>query len=137
MSAPIPFEAPVTTATFPFNFPFFIVFLSSSIFVFILLFSIDLDFLDAFEFILLTDNARSDRAARRWVEMLRFPLLLECVFRLETFDDVDNTAPSHKFSDGRPDSPRLAWHHGEIFFRFHRHSFHCWVFEDRVHGLPR
>src|SRR5882724_5093997 len=38
MSAPIPFEAPVTTATFPFNFPLLIVFLSSFIFVFILLF---------------------------------------------------------------------------------------------------
>src|SRR4029077_13218481 len=113
MSAPIPFEAPVTTATFPFNFPFFIVFLSSFIFVFIYFLSVDLDFLcgGAFEFILLTDNGRSDRAVRRRVEILRFPLLLECVFRLETFDDVDNTAPSHKFSDGRPDSPRLAWQH--------------------------
>src|SRR6476646_11657809 len=112
MSAPIPFEAPVTTATFPFSFPFFIVFLSSFIFVFILFFSIDLDFLcvGCFEFIPLTDNARSDRGVRRWAEILRFPLLHECVFRLETFDDVGNTAPSHKFSDGRPDSPRLAWH---------------------------
>jgi len=42
----------------------------------------------------------------------------ECVFRLETFDDVDNTAPSHKFSDGGPDSPQLAWHHREIFSGF-------------------
>ena len=93
--------------------------------------------LDAFEFILLTDNARSDRAVCLRVEILRFLLLLECVFPLETFDDVDNTAPSHKFSDGRQDSPRLASHHREIFFWFHRHSFHCWVFEDRVHGPPR
>ena len=52
------------------------------------------------------------------MEILRFLLLLECVFRLETFDDVDNTAPSHKFSDGGPDSPRLAWHHREIFSGF-------------------
>jgi hypothetical protein len=98
-----------------------------------------LDFLciDAFEFILLMDTARSDRAVRRRVEILRFPLLVERVFRLETFDDVDNTAPSHEFSDGRPDSPRLAAHHREIFLRFHHHSFHCWVFEDRVHGLLR
>jgi len=72
----------------------------------------DLDFLcvDAFQFILLTDNDRSDRAVCRRVEILCFPLLQECAFRLETFDDVDNTAPSHKFSDGRADSPRLAWH---------------------------
>src|SRR4026209_2264379 len=113
MLAPIPFEAPVTTATVPFNFPFFIAFLSSFIFEFILLFLHGFGFplCDAFEFILLTDNARSDRAVRRRVEILRFPLLLECVFRLETFDDVDNTAPSHKFSDGGPDSLRLAWPH--------------------------
>jgi hypothetical protein len=111
-----------------------LLFLCSSYF-----FSFDLDFLcvDVFEFILLTDNARSDRAVGRRVEILRFPLLLECVFCLEAFDDVDNTAPSHQFSDGGPDSPRLAWHHPEIFFWFHRHSFYWWVFEDRVHGLLR
>ena len=77
-----------------------------------------MDFLGAFEFILLTDNACSDPAIRRRVEILRFPLLLECVFRLETFDDVDNTAPSHKFSDGRPDFPRLAWTTERFFFGF-------------------
>src|ERR1700751_2250811 len=50
------------------------------------------------KFILLkTDNARSDGAVRRRVEILRFPLLFQCVFRLETFDDLDNTAPTHKF----------------------------------------
>jgi len=38
MSAPIPFEAPVTTAIFPFNFPFFIVFLSFFVFGSFLLF---------------------------------------------------------------------------------------------------
>src|ERR1700730_16424611 len=32
MPAPIPFDAPVTTATFPLSFPFFIVFLSFSVF---------------------------------------------------------------------------------------------------------
>jgi hypothetical protein len=60
------------------------------------------------KFILLkTDNARSDRAVRRRVEILHFPLLLQCAFRLETFDDIDNTAPSHQFSDGGADSSRL------------------------------
>ena len=72
----------------------------------------DLDFLcaDVFEFILLT-GAGNDRAIRRRVKILCFPFLLECVFCLETFDDVDNAAPSHKFSDGGPDSSRLARHH--------------------------
>jgi len=85
---------------------------SSFIFVFILLFLDGFGFpFDAFEFILLTDNARRDRAVCRRVEILRFPFLLECVFCLETFDDVDNAAPSHKFSDGGPDSSRLARHH--------------------------
>jgi hypothetical protein len=58
-----------------------------------------------------------------------FAFLLQCVPLLETFDDIDNTAPSHKFSDGGADSLRLAWHHcdffREIFFCFHRYSFRC------------
>jgi hypothetical protein len=40
------------------------------------------------------------------------------VFPLETFDDIDNTAPSHKFGDGGADSLRLAWHHREFFYEF-------------------
>src|SRR4029077_15621391 len=81
----------------------------------------DFDFLcvDAFEFILLkTDNARSDHAVHRRVEILRFPLLLQCVFRLETFDDVDNAAPSHKSGDGGADSLRFAWHHRDFSCEF-------------------
>jgi hypothetical protein len=52
------------------------------------------------------------------VEIPRFPLLLQCAFRLETFDDIDNTAPSHQFSDRGADSPRLAWNRCEIFSVF-------------------
>src|SRR6266404_9569822 len=55
-----------------------------------------------------------------------FALLLQCVLRLKTLDDIDNTAPSHKFSDGGDDSLRLAWHHRDFFreiFWFHRYSF--------------
>ena len=90
------------------------------------------------KFILLkTDNARSERAVRRRVEILRFPLLLQCVFRLETFDDINNAAPSHKLGDAGPDPPRLPWHDREIFFCLHRHSFRCRAFEDRVHVLLR
>jgi hypothetical protein len=91
----------------------------------------DLYFLcvDAFEFILLnTDNARSDRAVRRRLEILCFPLLLQCVFRLETFDDIDNAAPSHKSGDGGADSLRFTWHHRDFsceFFCLHRYSFCC------------
>jgi len=40
---------------------------------------------------------------------------LQCVLRLETLDDIDNTAPSHKFSDDGDDSLRLAWHHRDFF----------------------
>src|SRR5580693_7108074 len=103
----------------------------------------DLDFLrvDAFELILSkTDSARSDRAVRRRGKVLRFLLLLQCVFRLETFDDIDNTAPSHKFGDGGADSLRFAWHHRDFFYEFcclHGHSFRCRVFGDRVQAPPR
>jgi len=90
------------------------------------------------KFILLkTDNARSERAVRRRVEILRLPLLLQCVFRLGTFDDIDNAAPSHKLGDAGPDSPRLPWQDREIFFCLDHHFFHCRIFKDRVHGLPR
>ena len=37
-----------------------------------------------------------------------FALLLQCVLRLETLDDIENTAPSHKFGDGGANSLRLA-----------------------------
>jgi len=95
------------------------VFLSSFIFVFILLFLDGFGFpFDAFEFILLTDNARSDRAVGRRVEILRFPLPLQCAFCLETFEDIDNIATSHQFRDGGADSRRVTWHHREIFSGF-------------------
>jgi hypothetical protein len=102
----------------------------------------DFDFLcvDAFEFILLkTDNARSDHAVHRRVEILRFPLLLQCVFRLETFDDIDNAAPSHKSSDRGADSLRFAWH-CDFFYEFfclHGYSFRCRILEDRVYAPLR
>ena len=93
------------------------------------------------KFILLkTDNVWTDRAVRRQVEILRFPLLLECVFRLETLDDIDNAAPFHKSSDGGADSLRLAWHHREFFYEFfcfHRYSFRCRILEDRVYAPLR
>jgi hypothetical protein len=67
-------------------------------------------------------------------EILRFQLLLQCVFRLETFDDINNTAPSHKFADdGGADSLRLAWHHRDFFYEFfylHSYSFRCRILED-------
>jgi hypothetical protein len=66
-----------------------------------------------------------------------FAFLLQCVPRLETLDDIDNTAPSHKFSDGGADSLRLAWHHRdffrEIFFGFHRYSLSLLKFQN-VYG---
>jgi len=78
-------EAPVTTRLFPFNFPFSLCFFHLLFLCSFYFFSIDLDFLcvGCFEFIPLTDNARSDLAVCRrgnsW-----FPAPLECVFRLET-----------------------------------------------------
>jgi hypothetical protein len=91
----------------------------------------DFDFLcvDAFELILSkTDNAGSDRAVHRRVEILRSPLLLQCVFRLETFYDIDNAAPSHKSGDGGADSLRFTWHHRDFsceFFCLHGYFFCC------------
>jgi len=88
-----------------------------------------------FEFIPLTDNAGAT-APFVGGGNSSFLLLLECVFRLETFDDVDNTAPSHKFSDGGPDSlnsPGTT----ERFFLVSSSFLSLLGFEDRVHGLPR
>ena len=85
------------------------------------------------------DKARSNRAVPRRGEILRFPLLLQCVFRLETFDDIDNTAPSHEFGDGGADSLRLAWHR-EFFYEIfclHGYSFRCRILEDRVYAPLR
>jgi len=85
--------------------------------VFIYFFSIDL-----ISFVLMLLNlsvngyALATTPFRRRVEILRFPLLWSACFVWKTFDDIDNTPPSQKFSDGGPDSPRLAWHHREIFF---------------------
>jgi hypothetical protein len=97
--------------------------------------------LDSFVLMLLnsfcqTDNARSDRAVHRRVEILRFSLLLLCVFRLETFDDIDNAAPFHESSDGGADSLRFAWRHGDFFYDFfclHGYSFRCRILEDRAY----
>jgi hypothetical protein len=78
----------------------------------------DLDFLCVL-FVLLNHLVNWISEARNRDCGSHFALLLQCVLRLETLDNIDNAAPSHKFSDGGANSLRLARHHRD----FCRESF--------------
>jgi hypothetical protein len=62
----------------------------------------------------------------RIVEILHFAFLLQGMLRLETLDDIDHTAPSHKFSDDGADSVRRARHEVDFLCELcclHRYPF--------------
>jgi hypothetical protein len=66
--------------------------------------------------ILLTDKVWTDRAAiPRRVEIVHFALLLPCVLRLETLDEIDKIASFHKSGDDGANSLQRPGYDSEFF----------------------